>query len=181
MVTCCIMPSIITGIAARLANMPRGANQHDKASANLHTDAGPQLSLSEQALPRPPMTSTADAARMLNVSPRSVADARKVHEYAPPEISQAVDEGRMSVSLAAQVADLPDEAKANMPRGRNWDNSANLPIYNEPQLSLSEQAGPRGWRICRGAQTGLRIGLQICRPTTSRSFRFLSKPRRARR
>jgi phage N-6-adenine-methyltransferase len=101
-------------IAARVANMPRGTNRFADRSANLQTYNEPQLSLSEQASPRPPMTSTADAARMLNVSPRSVADARKVHEYAPPEISQAVDEGRMSVSLASKVADLPDEAKAEI-------------------------------------------------------------------
>jgi ParB family chromosome partitioning protein len=97
-------------IAARVANMPRGRNWDN--SANLQNK--PELALSEQAAPRPPMTSTADAARMLNVSPRSVADARKVHEYAPLEISQAVDEGRMSVSLASKVADLPDEAKAEI-------------------------------------------------------------------
>ena len=69
----------------------------------------PQLSLSEQAAPRPPLTSTADAARLLNVSERSVASAKKVHDTAPPEVSRAVDDGRMSVSLASQVADLPPE------------------------------------------------------------------------
>jgi len=42
-------------IAARVANMPRGANQHDRASANL-----PTLPLSEQAAVR-----RADAIRHL--------------------------------------------------------------------------------------------------------------------
>jgi ParB-like chromosome segregation protein Spo0J len=98
-------------IAARVANMP---SHRPNKSANLQCYNEPQLSLSEQAAPRPPMTSTAEAARMLNVSPRSVADARKVHEQAPPEVTRAVDEGRISVSLAAKVADLPDEAKAEV-------------------------------------------------------------------
>ncbi|RFU14304.1 hypothetical protein DZD18_02660 [Rhodobacteraceae bacterium W635] len=72
------------------------------------------MPLSEQAAPKPPLTSNADAAEMLNVSERSVRSARKVHDSAPPEVSRAVDEGRMSVSLASKVADLPDEAKAEV-------------------------------------------------------------------
>ena len=95
-------------IAARVANMPRGHRTDRQPSANLR-EVEPQLSLSEQAMPRPPLTSTADAARLLNVSERSVTTAKKVHDAAPPEVSRAVDEGRMSVSLAAQVADLPTE------------------------------------------------------------------------
>ena len=51
---------------------------------------------------------------MLNVSTRSVADARKVHVIAPPEITRALDDGGISVSLAAKVADLPGEAKADI-------------------------------------------------------------------
>lgn len=96
-------------IAARVANMPRGTNQHARASANLPTHNEPGLSLSEQAAAKPPLTSNADAADMLNVSERSVRSARKVHDTAPPEVSRAVDEGRMSVSLASQVADLSPE------------------------------------------------------------------------
>ena len=86
-------------IAARVANMGQGRPSSKPANLPL---------LSEQAAPRPPVTQ-GDAARLLNVSERSVRDARKVHDTAPPEVSRAVDEGRMSVSLAAQVADLPPE------------------------------------------------------------------------
>lgn len=67
-------------IAARVANMPRGGAMY--RTANLQTDDAPQLPLSEQAKAKAPLTSAADAARMLNVSPRIVADARKVHEHA---------------------------------------------------------------------------------------------------
>ena len=86
-------------IAARVANMGQGRPSSKPANLPL---------LSEQAAPRPPVTQ-GDAARLLNVSERSVRGARKVHDTAPPEVSRAVDEGRMSVSLAAQVADLPTE------------------------------------------------------------------------
>lgn len=85
-------------IAARAANMGQGYRSDARPSANLQ-----KVPLSQQA-----------AAKMLNVSPRSVADANKVHSKAPEEIIQAVDDGRMSVSLAARVADLPDEAKADV-------------------------------------------------------------------
>ena len=98
-------------IAARVENMDHGQRADRARHANLHVSSG--LPLSERAAAQPPITRT-DAARMLNVSPRSVADARKVHEFAPPEVSQAVDDGRISVSLASKVADLPDEAKAEV-------------------------------------------------------------------
>ena len=55
-----------------------------------------------------------DAAKILNVYTRSVADARKVHDTAPPEITRALDDDRISVSLAEKVADLPDEPKADI-------------------------------------------------------------------
>jgi phage N-6-adenine-methyltransferase len=94
-------------IAARVANMGHG-ERADRRAANL-----PVLPLSELAAPRPPVTQ-GDAARLLNVSERSVRDARKVHDHAPQEVVRAVDDGRISVSLASKVADLPDEAKAEI-------------------------------------------------------------------
>jgi hypothetical protein len=89
-------------IAARLANMRQGRPQ-DK-DANLHL----------YELPTPPPVTRAAAAAMLNVSERSVATARKVQAEAPAEIVQAVDDGRISVSLAAQVASLPEAAQAEI-------------------------------------------------------------------
>jgi phage N-6-adenine-methyltransferase len=82
-------------IGARVANMPRGRNWDN--SANL-----------------PNKTSNAEAAALLNVSERSVREAKRVRETAPPEIVEAVGAGRISVSLAGKVADLPDEAKADV-------------------------------------------------------------------
>ncbi len=99
-------------IAARVANMPRGGAVY--RSANLPTDDEPRLSLSEIAAARGPMTSTADAARMMNVSERSVTSARKVHEQGAPELVQAVDEGRVKVSVAADIASAPMAEQAEI-------------------------------------------------------------------
>lgn len=55
--------------------------------------------------------SRTDAAGMLNVSPRSVASATKVRDEAPPALARAVESGAVSVSLAAQVAALPEPEK----------------------------------------------------------------------
>lgn len=91
--------------AAKLANMP--AHRPVK-SANL-----PGLPLSELAKAQPPV-SQAEAASLLNVSERSLRTAKKVQDEAPAEIARAVDEGRISVSLAAKVAELPENAKAEI-------------------------------------------------------------------
>ena len=84
-------------IAARLANMRQGRPQ-DK-DANLHL----------YELPTPPPVTRAAAAAMLNVSERSVATARKVHEHGAPELVAAVDSGITSVSAAAEIAQVPHD------------------------------------------------------------------------
>lgn len=86
-------------VAARVANLRLGDNQHSGGSANLQTL---------------PQVSQQDAARMLNVSDRSVASAKKVQDSAPPEVVWALDEDRISVSLAAKVASLPEELQADI-------------------------------------------------------------------
>ncbi|MBA8799147.1 ParB-like chromosome segregation protein Spo0J [Agrobacterium sp. RC10-4-1] len=45
-----------------------------------------------------------DAAKMLNVSPRSVATAKQVQKTGVPELVKAVEEGAVSVSAAAVIA-----------------------------------------------------------------------------
>lgn len=108
-------------IAARVADMPRGgvgSNQHQSKSANWQNS-----------------TSISDAANLLNVSERSVARARKVQETAPPEIVQAVDDGNISVSLAAKVADLPDD----LARDANWHVSPVTRAEAASLLNVSER------------------------------------------
>lgn len=75
-------------IAAKIANMP--AHRPADKSANLQT-------------------SQAAAAALVNVSPRSVASAAKVHAKAEPEVQRAVERGTLPVSTAADLADLPAE------------------------------------------------------------------------
>jgi len=73
-------------VAAKIATLPKGANQHT-APANLPTQP--------------------EAAALLNVSERSVRSARRVVEEGAPELVEAVQRGRVSVSAAADVAELP--------------------------------------------------------------------------
>jgi hypothetical protein len=91
-------------IAARLANLRDGQRADHSAarSANLRSFA-----IDTVLAP----VSSADAAKLLNVSTRSVETARKVQAEAPAEIVRAVDDGRISVSLAAQVRQKGDGRK----------------------------------------------------------------------
>ena len=75
-------------VAAKLENLEHG----QRRDANLHVSP----------------VSRSDAAELLSVSPRSVASAAKVQAGASPEIVQAVEQGAMSVSLAAKVVELPE-------------------------------------------------------------------------
>lgn len=80
-------------IAARLANMPVGRPSKAQKSASLQNIAASQ----------------ADAATKLQVSTRSVADAKKVRDQGTPELIGRVERGDLGVALAAKVAALPEE------------------------------------------------------------------------
>lgn len=90
-------------VAAKLANMPRG----------YRSDVEPSENLPEVPAASPPVSQTA-AAEMLNVSDRSLRSARKVQSEGAPELQSAVDEGRVSVSAAADVATLPKEKQVEV-------------------------------------------------------------------
>lgn len=78
-------------VADKLAALPLGANQYTEGSANLPTQK--------------------QAAELLNVSERSVRSAREVRTKGTPELAHAVESGRVSVSAAADVAELPKETQ----------------------------------------------------------------------
>lgn len=83
--------------ASKIANVGHGGNRKPDQEANL---------------PLEPVTasvSNAEAAKMLNVSERSVKAARKVREVGVPALVAAVETGVVSVSAAAEVAKLPVE------------------------------------------------------------------------
>jgi phage N-6-adenine-methyltransferase len=77
-------------VAAKLANMP--AHRIADKSANLRT-------------------SQAEAADLLNVGTRSVTSAKKVEEKGSPELVAAVEEGKISVSTAAELTETPVETQ----------------------------------------------------------------------
>lgn len=93
-------------VAAKLANMRVGDNQHSGGGANLPDLLGNK--------PDSAPVTISQAADMLNVSERSVKTARKVVEKGAPELVAAVDEGRVSVSAAAEIADVPKEEQAQI-------------------------------------------------------------------
>lgn len=71
-------------VAAKIANMRQGERTDIEPSANLQK-----------------VTSSEVAASKLNVSERSVASAKKVHQNATSELREAVEQGQITVSLAA--------------------------------------------------------------------------------
>jgi N6-adenosine-specific RNA methylase IME4 len=78
-------------VAAALANMRQGERTDIEPSANLQK------------------VSVSKAAELLNVSERSVHSAGKVQREGTPELRTAVQAGRVSVSAAADIAELPKE------------------------------------------------------------------------
>ena len=75
--------------AAKLANITRGGDRRSEQTANL---------------PFEPRTTNGDAARLLNVSERSVRSARSVRDHGTPELRSRVEAGTLSVSTAADIA-----------------------------------------------------------------------------
>jgi ParB-like chromosome segregation protein Spo0J len=89
-------------VAANIANMRQGERTDLEPSANL------------QKVDR------ATAAKLLNVSERSVAYATKVEATGAPELVRAADQGAVSVSAAAEIATLPvAEQRGLVAKGSN--------------------------------------------------------------
>ena len=79
-------------VAAKLATMKSG-ERTDLSDPNLPQICG--------------RLSQTDAAELLNVSPRSVSNAAKVIEDGVLDLAERVEAGEISVSAAAQIAELP--------------------------------------------------------------------------
>lgn len=78
-------------VAAKIANMRQGSRTDLEPSANL------------------PEVSQGSAARLLNVSERTVRHASKVRDDGAEELQAVVEGGRVSVSAASDLATLPKE------------------------------------------------------------------------
>lgn len=87
-------------VAAKMANIKVGDNQHKRGSANRPTHKDE------------PVISQHHAAAMLNVSERSVRRAAKVHAKGSDELKAAVASGEVTVNRAEQIADLPQSQQA---------------------------------------------------------------------
>ena len=77
-----------------------------------------------------PLNTQSEAASLLSVSPRSVKSARVVLEHGAPELIEAVERGKASVSAASVVArEEPDGTRARAPAGivRMLDEDLTIP------------------------------------------------------
>jgi len=78
-------------VAAKIAMIPHGGARQ---GANLHLE-----------------TTVKEAAKSVNVSPRSVKDARKVSDKGTELLRKAVEKDEIPVSVAAKLADAPKETQ----------------------------------------------------------------------
>jgi len=144
-------------VAANIANLPNGTNRFSVA---------PQICGA---------TTQTAAAEMVNVSTRSVTNAKKVQEHGSPELIDAVNKGEISVSTAVVLADLPKaEQTAIVEQGkvelqerakelreerfggdvteielRELDNDSNDISIESNEITTDEAAKfePRRWRV----------------------------------
>src|ERR1700733_9441644 len=100
-------------VATKLATLRLGDNQHSASPAQI---CAPAFDLGEAAPPTEQSSdvSQTDAAELLNVSRRSVQTAAKVQEHGAPELQTAVESGRIAVSTAADIAELPQDQQAQV-------------------------------------------------------------------
>lgn len=91
-------------VAARLANLKLGDNQHSAAPIG-----APSLPIEGVApLDQPAaLVSQSEAADLLAVGRRSVQRAAEVQEKAAPELQAAVESGKVAVSTAVDLTELP--------------------------------------------------------------------------
>jgi N6-adenosine-specific RNA methylase IME4 len=105
-------------VAAKLATLRLGDNQHTSAQAMAAPIGAPSFDLGEQAsvLQEPvAIVTQPEAADMMNVGRRSVQRAAVVQEKGSPELQAAVEAGKVAVSTAADIAEqLPADEQAKV-------------------------------------------------------------------
>jgi ParB-like chromosome segregation protein Spo0J len=135
-------------VAAKLASIERGhfnGNQH-VVSANL---------------PIPTLRQGA-AADLLNVSERSLRNARTVQASGIPELASAVEQGDISVSAAAAVARLPEPTQQEIVR-RTPDEIRSIAREVRDRIHDAGVVGPSAVRIFdKVAQEQKLTGIEQC-------------------
>jgi N6-adenosine-specific RNA methylase IME4/ParB-like chromosome segregation protein Spo0J len=114
-------------IASRLANMRRDERTDLQPSANLRK------------------VSQAEAAERLNVSERSVTSAALVDNKATPALVQAVEQGKIAISLAAKLVTASEAVQrqaAAEPERAHVLVKQSARIERETQLAVKQQALP---------------------------------------
>lgn len=126
-------------VAAKIASLPKGANQH--SSNDLPTQKGANQHASNDA------PSQDKAAALLNVGRASVQRAREVQEKGAPELVAAVERGDISVSKAASIAEAPPEfQKRVVERVRSGEKPVEA-VRQERMLGREAAPLPKGvWR-----------------------------------
>ena len=107
-------------IAGKIANMKLGSNQYTK---------GPPIGGGK--------VSVNDAAKKLNVGARSVERAKKVLDTGTAELQQAVEEGKVAVSVAAKIAELSEEQQAKIVAGPRPDQAIKKVAREEKEQALA--------------------------------------------
>jgi hypothetical protein len=106
-----VRPSQRALIAAAMANMKAGDNQHSKVVPRIgETSSATALKEVTQIC----ATSQQQAANLLNVSRRSVQSASQVLSKGAPELVAAVRSDVVSISAAAILASLPSQEQAEI-------------------------------------------------------------------
>lgn len=121
-------------VAAKVANLKAGDNQH--GAANLPDHKQP--------------VSQATAAKMFNISERTVRDSVVVERQATPELKSAVEQGHLSVSVAAKAVTMPAAEQRDIAeKARAGETGAARTVVKqkarddkERQLSVKQNAFP---------------------------------------
>lgn len=164
-------------VAAKLANVPRGGDRKSDGfnqTANLPNDA---------------------AAKILNVSERSVRTAKQVQATGTPELVKAVEQGEIAVSAASVIAKQPSEVQTEMLSDKDGKKLAKAvkdlkqaqdfharvmslpkpePLSEDDQTSLAEALGTREQRGL--VMTLLKLGEQVSELPTPEAFIDLVPP-----
>jgi len=113
-------------VAARVANLENGQRA---SSANLHSSE-PAISLNR-------------AGEMLNVSRRSVATASKIEREAIPEVTQAVEQGHVSLHAASQIAEFPEDVQEEIIE--EVQQGAKAPEVIKKHVHVAQNSGENEW------------------------------------
>lgn len=156
---------------ARVSLLPVGSNQHSKPAPI----GAPSLPLGDEAAAAEetvqPMITQTEAADMGNVSRRSIQRATVYLKEGAPEISEAVQAGKMAVSVAADLAEaLPKDEQAKVAAMSEKDILAKAKEIRKEQND--KRRGERAGRIAKIAAasvdlpTGCRFPLIYWDPPT---------------